>query len=407
MARWWLVCATLAVLAIPGAAAHARLGSSDPAAGAAVSVAPAHVLLDFTETVDAAGTHAQVAAANGTRVDTAQHLAGPTRLDVQLGTISRGEYRVTWTSLSTDGDTVEGAFSFSVGNGTAAPTTQTGHAHGGWFAQASLLLGMLVPLGMLGFAWQVVPPADAKARRAVTEAAAVVCIAGVVGAVYGIGDAVSATPLDAWSWLTRTQAGPLFALRAVALVAAGVLLWTASGSSLNRRRAVAGGAALVLAVACTAWTSHAAAQPHLRLLGVASDIAHMGAVAAWLGGIVALLVWLPAASLDDARTAVAAATPTALLLAALVAASGTLNAVLLVGSRAALLHSSYGWLVLAKAGLLAVTLALGLRQRAAAQRAAAAGSVRPLSRALVAESLAMLALLVATGVLTTLAPPGG
>jgi len=115
-------------------------------------------------------------------------------------------------------------------------------------------------------------------------------------------------------------------------------------------------------------------------LAVPLEAVHLLAVAAWLGGVVLLLL-----SLADAGGCVAAAgRVSALALASTVAVglSGVLLALLFLGRPAELLQTDYGRLVLAKGAGLAVLVAFGALHRARFIPRLRGGDARPIGRAL-------------------------
>jgi copper transport protein len=170
-----------------------------------------------------------------------------------------------------------------------------------------------------------------------------------------------------------------------------------------------------------ALAGHAHTQSPVALL-VPSDVIHVVAMSAWLGGLVYLLFAVPAATrtLDPAdRTRLLAATlqrfsPLALASVLALAATGTIQALVEVRHLGALTSTAFGRAVLIKIVLLTILIALGAvnRQRAVPtlRRLAAGGQApgdagRVLRRTLRAEVLVILVVLGVTGALTSYAPP--
>lgn len=110
------VAAALALLTIPAiAAAHAKFASSTPAPGSSLQTAPTEVRVTFSEEIQPGGSSFTVTDAAGTKVGSGTADLTVADRNVLEGkvTITRpGIYTVKWTSLSIDGDTVTGAFSF-------------------------------------------------------------------------------------------------------------------------------------------------------------------------------------------------------------------------------------------------------------------------------------------------------
>jgi copper transport protein len=178
--------------------------------------------------------------------------------------------------------------------------------------------------------------------------------------------------------------------------------------------------ALALAV-LPALAGHASTQhPTWALFPL--DVAHVLAMSAWLGGLVALLVCVPAATRALAapdRTRLLAATltrfsPLALAAVCVLAATGTTQAIIEVRHLGALTGTGFGRSLLIKAGLLVVLVGFGAvnRQRVvpafrrlAAEAAAPGGPGRLLRRTLRSDVALVLVVLGVTGALTGYAPP--
>ena len=178
---------------------------------------------------------------------------------------------------------------------------------------------------------------------------------------------------------------------------------------------------VALALAVTpALAGHARTQSPVALL-VPTDIVHVVGMSAWLGGLVFLLVALPAATrpLEPAdRTRLLAAalarfSPLALASVLALAVTGTVQAIVEVGRLDALTGTAFGRAVLSKAVLLLVLIGFGAvnrrrvvprLQRMAAGGAAPGGAGRLLRRTLRAEVALIVAVLGVTGALTGYAP---
>jgi copper transport protein len=166
---------------------------------------------------------------------------------------------------------------------------------------------------------------------------------------------------------------------------------------------------------------HAATQSPVALL-VPADVVHVVAMSAWLGGLVFLLLAVPAATRTLApadRTRLLAATlqrfsPLALASVLALAVTGTVQALLEVRHLDALTGTAFGRAVAIKAILLCLLIGLGAvnRQRVVpALRRLAAGAAAPgdagrlLRRTLRAEVALIVVVLAVTGALTGYAPP--
>jgi copper transport protein len=117
------------------------------------------------------------------------------------------------------------------------------------------------------------------------------------------------------------------------------------------------------ALAVTSAAGHAWTAPD-RAVAVASDLAHMGAVAVWVGGLVALLVALPLLPTPADRLRLATRfSGLAVGAVVVVAVSGTVSGWQQVGSVEALFSTTYGRLVLAKVAGFAGLVAMGWANR--------------------------------------------
>lgn len=109
----------IAVLLAYAASAHghARLVKAEPAARATVSIAPTTVRLWFNERIEPRFATAEVLDSTGQVVSTgAASVASddPKRMEVPLGTLPPGVYRVRYRVLSVDGHVVEASHTFTV-----------------------------------------------------------------------------------------------------------------------------------------------------------------------------------------------------------------------------------------------------------------------------------------------------
>jgi copper resistance protein D len=123
------------------------------------------------------------------------------------------------------------------------------------------------------------------------------------------------------------------------------------------------GAGLGLAAAI-AWTGHAGSTPgELGSLHLTADALHLVAASAWIGGLVPLTLLLASARGDRAlawpslaRNVTMRFSSLGVLSVGTLAATGIVNAWILVGSFQALLSTGYGRLLVLKLGVLAIML---------------------------------------------------
>ncbi len=113
--------------ASPHASAHTELVSSDPASGASLAQRPTLLTLTFTEPVPAESATVTVVGADGSAWPTGEVAANGAKLTVPLleSATPAGQYTVSWTVESLDGDFVDGTFAFTVTAPPAQPQPAT------------------------------------------------------------------------------------------------------------------------------------------------------------------------------------------------------------------------------------------------------------------------------------------
>jgi copper resistance protein D len=186
------------------------------------------------------------------------------------------------------------------------------------------------------------------------------------------------------------------------------------------RARFAGGDWLALAaglglVASLAWTGHAGATAgHAGDLHVAADALHLCAAAAWIGGLLSLLLFFAAARrtrspdwMSLVRKATERFSIMGMVSVALLLATGLVNAWILVGSFHALIVTEYGQLLLLKLCVFAAMLALAATNRlwlTPRLGLSDLGALRWLARNSAVEFVLALAVLVIVGLLGILHP---
>lgn len=399
---------------VPVASAHAYLLASTPPDGYAVPTAPTMISLDFDEPVTLGRDALALTDATGRSYPLAAPAAslGGRRISTPAPPLADGGYRVRWEVTADDGDLVSGVIRFVVGPTT---TVAAGGGSGGWsfdsplvvVARWALFAGLIVALGGL--------VGDALARRVADEArlAATVRLprpAVRLGSGLGLLSVLTlgiAQTGGVPAQLVRTGPGLVLVTEAAGF---GVAFVVAVGHSRlgHGRLRPAGRAALgvpLLAVMLAeGWRAH----PHSvsPLWGGALTVTHLLAAACWIGSLIHVLrmarCWRdhPGAT----RLLVFDYSRLALIAVAVVIATGTLEAVLLLPTPGALIGTGYGAVLLAKlAGVLA-TLSLALAARRRLRRSIATDTLA-LGRAARAEPLTLAVVLAAAALLVSGAPP--
>ena len=421
-----LVGIAIAVLAIvlpaQAASAHAILEGSSPSDRAHLDAAPPAVSLTFSENVRASLGAVKVFDSTGKRVDNGNLTVSNNTVSLGLDHIGDGGYVVTWRVISADSHPVSGAFTFSVGSGQGPSDAavagvfdkggdkpyQIGAAVDRWFMYGGVLLAAG---GALFLA--VVHDGEARDRarlRRLVVGGAAVGVAGVLIAV--VFQAALATGLGLTSITKHGVLGDALADGvglSSALVIAGAVVAAAStfGVRTTGRRviAIAGGALATGAFALAGHTTETSPE----WLAMFTDVTHLWAAAAWLG-VVLLAIVLWRRRDDDPLVVgriVARFSRVATIALVVVSVAGGVLAYEEVRAARALTTTTYGWVLIAKVGTVALVAAIGaynhLRLVPALERAPRAAT-RLLRRTVSAEAFAMLAVVALAAVLVAVTP---
>jgi copper transport protein len=448
-----LALAALAVAA-PAASAHATLEESFPERGAVLERAPDQVALGFDEPVEAAFGALRVFDASGKQVRTGK-ITRPDGDDSSIAAtlpedMPHGAYTVTFRVISADGHPVAGGLNFQVGPATTPPQDVSKLLEGakaGPVSRAALgvarglgYLAIAMALGGLAFAllcWRpavrgeaALQPATGALQRRLAGLVAFGVVLGIVaGAASVVLQAAVAGETSAWTALDPsivrevlgTRTGGALGIRFVAWVALGAVLalwWWRRWAALAVVAVVPAAAILV----GPALAGHATTQKPVAVLAPL-DVVHVIASSLWVGGLIAILLAVPAATRrlePPQRTRLLAGvlarfSPVALWSVLALAATGAVQAAIhLDWSLTPLADTAFGRSLLVKTGLLAVLIGIGAVQRRRiipALRAHAAGGEAPggagrlLRRALRAEVVFVAGILAATAILVGSPPP--
>ncbi|MFH8368037.1 FixH family protein [Streptomyces sp. NPDC018031] len=390
-----LLLALLSVLG-PGAgpaSAHAALTSTDPAEGSVLQAAPKRVTLTFSEGVLLSDDSLRVLDPRGKRVDSGEpgHVDGrSSTATVALHTgLPDGTFTVAWKAVSEDSHPVGGAFTFSIG--APSKTTVSVPTSAEPDATVDLLYGIGRYAAYAGFVLLVGgclfagvcrgsrPVARVAASGWVTLFAAsllLLLLRGPYAGGEGIGAAFDLGGLDE---VLSTKPGAALLSRLLLLGAAAVFLAVLFGSYARQTRAAGadadprarrdlafglavGGTVVAAGLGATwAMAEHASVgiQPWLAM---PVDVAHLLAVAVWLGGLVALLVTLRAGEPITARQ-VRRFSRTAFGAVLVLVGTGLYQSWRQVGSWDALTGTEYGRWLLLKVALVAVLVGLAAVSR--------------------------------------------
>ncbi|MYU25423.1 copper resistance protein CopC/CopD [Streptomyces sp. SID8352] len=386
-----LLAAACALLVGAGpAAAHAALTTADPAQGSVVEKAPARVTLSFSESISVDADSLRVLDPGGERVDTGDPTGSGRTYTVKLRPdLSDGTYTVAYQVVSADSHPVAGAYTFSIG----APSETTVQISGrgaddgpiGWLYGLGRYVsyaGFIVLAGGAAFVlacW----PAGSGARvlqrlvvsgwLALTSATLLLLL--LRGSYTGSGKAADILDLELLGQVLGTKAGAALVFRLLLLGGAALFVAVLFGAharreEAERRRLTVGlaiGGTAVAAGFAASWALAEHASTGLQA-GVAMpmDILHLLAVAAWFGGLTALLTALSRVPSETPvpASAVRRFSRVAFGSVVVLVVTGAYQSWRQLGSWTALTDTRYGQLLLAKLGLVAVLLILArLSQR--------------------------------------------
>ena len=436
--------------------AHAAFLRSEPAPDSVLAEAPETITVWFTEPLEPAFSEVRLLDGSGAQVDngdSAVRADDPMAVTVSLPALPDGVYTVAWRNLSSvDGHSLEGAFTIVVGDAPAemgAMQPAGGEASGPElpeaFMRGLILFGSLALAGGLAFANLVIRPvlltgdgagtrrpAGARLLRASRLLLWLAWLALAVGSagqlVLQTAELLNVSPgelaLDDMVGLVRdTTWGHIWLWRALAAIVLSVTMDAplaapkparegdeAASSSVTAMVALVAAAGLLLTLSLS---SHAAASGELRLPALFSDYLHLLAASLWVGGLFhfALSAGLLRTALPAGeRGAVLAAmvprfSTIALLSTGTLAITGLYASWVQVNLPAALM-APYGLTLLGKMALLLPMLALGAVNllRLGPRLAGDDGAGRGLGRSVRLEAMLGVALLLATGLLTSLEP---
>jgi copper transport protein len=371
--------AIVTVLAVASpASAHATLSGSNPTPGSVLTGAPAAVTLHFSEAVTTVPGSLRVLGPDGSRADAGvvRHPGGSDIAVDLRGATKQGSYFVSWRVVSADSHPVSGAFTFAVGTTSAAPASIDGGSTSDAGSGIALALGLSRWAGYLGLVLllggavflSVCWPAGWRQRRArllLTAGWAV----GLAAALLGLG---MKGPYDAglplgqaerWDLVTEVL-GTTYgkALVARILLLAAIAIWLGRRTPRTPSRWV-GALVAVAFLATFSATGHAAAGSDWAL-AFPTDMAHLAAMAVWVGGLVMLMtVLLRRSQPADAAEAVPAFSRLATGSVAVLVVTGSYQVWRQVGSLPALAGTTYGRELIVKLALVAVALSFGAASR--------------------------------------------
>ncbi|UQA38103.1 copper resistance protein CopC [Streptomyces sp. HNA39] len=369
------------------AAAHAALTGSDPQDGAVVATAPKEVTLTFSEAIAVGDGSIRVLDPSSKRADT-----GVEPKDLSDGSTVRygvellpglpdGTYTVAWQAISADSHPISGAFTFSIGapseTTVALPSEEVGGGAVGtvygiarYIAYAGFILlvgGAAFVLGCWPRGATARPMQRLVVRGWITLTAATLAMLLLRNPYTGSGKFADAFDLDGLQAVLDTKPGAALVSRLLLLGAAALFIAVLFGTYARREDAVekrdltfglaVGGGVVAAGIAATWAMSEHASTGIQAGIAMPVDVLHLLAVAAWLGGLVSLLVALYRTP-DIGSEAVRRFSRVAFASVLVLAATGIYQSWRQVGSWSALTGTRYGQLLIVKVALIALLLAV-------------------------------------------------
>ncbi|MBD0423518.1 copper resistance protein CopC/CopD [Streptomyces sp. TRM S81-3] len=386
-----LLAAVCALLAGAGpASAHAALTGSDPRQGAVVDKAPAQVTLTFSEPVSMDDDSLRVLDPKGKRVDSGEPQGtGGTRYAVKLHAgLPDGTYTVSYQVVSADSHPVSGAYTFSIGAPSETSVSVSGQETGGgivgWLYGLGRYVsyaGFVVLTGGAAFVlacWPRGSGVRVVQRLVVTGwlalTAATLLLLLLRGSYTGSGKLGDVFDLSLLGQVLQTKSGAALVSRLLLLAAAALFIAVLFGAYDKREKeekrdltfGLAVGGTVVAAGLAATWAMSEHASVGLQAgLAMPVDVLHLLAVAAWLGGLTALLVSLYRAPADTPVETSAVRRFSRVAFGSVVAlvATGTYQSWRQLSSWTAFTDTRYGQLLLAKIGLMAVLVGIAYVSR--------------------------------------------
>ena len=411
----------LALLPASSAGAHALLDRTVPQRGSDLQDAPEYVAFYFSEPVEASFGAVRVFDSDGAQVEAGEVFRpGDESRAVAVNlqpSLDDGTYTATYRVISADSHPISGGFVFAIGDpgsGSSPTVSELIGDQGGskaidvafWADRWLGYLAIAVGVGLLLFGWRVWRPVMAEQRSGeefqAADSAFTTWAHRALMAAIGVGIVTSLLALPLQGALATdksffsaldpgvlgevidTRFGTVMAIRATAWVGLGVIFLGNGTRSVGRVLGIATVAWAALLIVSPGLAGHASSQDPRALLLAAATV-HVAAMCVWIGGLFALALGVPRATRtvegpDRTRllsSLLARFSPLALGSVIAIAITGTIQAIVEVGSFGALIDTAFGRAVLIKIGLLLVLIGLGAvnRQRLlpAAKKLASAG----------------------------------
>jgi putative copper export protein len=235
-----------------------------------------------------------------------------------------------------------------------------------WGLPLSLLIrdiAMALTVGSALVGGVLAPKPDALLGRVTSLSALVWILAIAAQSVFTVSEVLAFSISDSlnltvwWSLLSQTTVGQVMLVQVVVLVFVAFLGWVV----LDRVTGIIISALAIIAAFLPGLTGHSSLTDTHNATSISLGI-HIVAMSAWIGGLVALVIYL-LGSKPDSGIVIRRFSVLALISVIALAESGLLNASLRLDGPAALVTSFYGAILLAKISILIVLISFGWRVR--------------------------------------------
>jgi copper transport protein len=419
------------------ASAHTELVASSPKDGADLKRAPDHLTLTFDEPVELADVRVLTVAGDRLPVSRAPG-GGADAVRVALAAPAHGELTVVWSVVDEeDGHASSGRIAYTIGatpaaltkNGgdeaaTPAPAPSPSVRKGLVAARWAGYLALAVFVGGLAFVALLWPRGAHEPRaRALLALAwvigllATVASLGLQGAYTALGGLRDALRPATYADVLATEPGVVIASRGLlwvlAAVVLGALLQGGEGTSRSPGWRVGALAVTFGLLRTTGMTGHNS-EGSEPTWGAVADFVHLLGASLWIGGLAVLTTAvLPRRRAGELAAVVPGYSRLAAVSVAGIVGAGLVLAWQVVGSYDALLHTSYGQLLLIKTAVLGGVLLAAYASRQwvrtrldlAVLLRGDAATVRPFGYSVAVETGLVLVVLAVTSLLVT-ADPG-
>lgn len=408
------------------ASAHAQLLSTTPENGAVLDQSPAEAVLTFNEPVQLVDGSIRLFPGDGVPLTLDAHVSDTSVIAVFPADADDGAYALSYRVVSADGHPISGAITFTIGDTAGSPSVtpalETATPQSTAFAVSALTavqyVSLLIFAGLILFEHLVLRNASPPERRTlnlirITGIGAIAASAILIAAsaLNVTGEPIAAVIAPA-AWWTGILWGPVASAIAISGGVIGASLVVMRGPQ-HRGTRLSAMLLMFLALAAPVLVGHTQLkQPRVLIIG--ADIGHLLAGSLWTGGVLGLLLFL--ASVRRTGTAPTLAVRVvqrfsrlAFWSVTILALSGTIMGIMIIGSLDALVTTSYGLTLLLKIGIVIPVVAIAAYNR---HRLLPKVSARPttrmqwqtLNRTLAYEAALLVAVLLLTGFLTNLSP---